>query len=97
MGRYAQARRRGGGAIQSLYLPVLTGDEDDNLSWVVGGPQPHHARLWGAASLDGPFTDGGTVAWGLGGTAADPGFWFVVGEDLVNGSVTQPSNIVSLP
>ena len=56
MGRYAQARRRGGDRADRLVtVPTLFSAGEDGIFWDYTGPQPLNWVLEFADSFDGPF------------------------------------------
>jgi len=102
MGRWAQARHRGGGGLPTVATPVLVSVGNGNLTWTIPGDPPSWALVY--FSPDGilPFVLDGFPSWtdGDGGNEYVPfngaGLYYVYGStDRINPS-TPVSNTVEV-
>lgn len=101
MGRWSQARLRGGGGTPPaavLSAPVLSDDGSSNLIWTWAGPDPDHWDVevsgtgdvpWAVNEQD-PGSDRGTGPVGAGL------FWRIIGRDSGELAVTAYSNVVAI-
>lgn len=105
MGRWAQARKRGGGGINptasSLPSITITPRDENDFDWDVS--QPHNgattANIYSSTVESGPYTLIDQVAWSDGTyLIGDYEFWYrVVGGLIDETPKTQPSNSLFFP
>lgn len=97
MGRYAQARRRGGAAAPPasvLPIPELVQVGEAGLEYSVVGVVPAQVRIEWDDGVE--WTLQGLQAWDSSFEATQQGLWRVIGLDGDDIPVTQYSNIVNI-
>lgn len=98
MGRWAQARRRGGGGSQAAPLesPVLTALGEPEISWTFGGDLPDLWDVYASVVIEGPYVLDDSIPGGdsLYGNALNGLFYYVIGATFAHAPVTGQSNIV---